>query len=127
MCKFDSGRFHDTRGSRDDGFRKVNGFTTKLNLGNQGKHIVGHAAYRPGLGKSILKMSIVEAQALVDQYAGTGEWKGDHKEIIDFKRPIGTWIHEGGTQRLETTRGTIHYGKKGCHIVPAQPIPRERG
>jgi filamentous hemagglutinin len=34
---------------------------------------------------------------------------------------VGTWVSPDGTQRLPTTRGIIHYGKRGAHIVPARP------
>ena len=119
MSKFDAGKFHGTRGTRDDGFRKVNGFTTKINIDRQGKHIVGCKTYIPG--KSVLQMSLSEAQRLVEEYAGTGKWKGDNKEAIDFGRVIGTWVSAADGERRETTFGIIHYSKTGCHIVPARP------
>ena len=40
-----------TSGSRDDGFRTVHGFTTRLHEGNQGKHIPGHNNYDPKAGE----------------------------------------------------------------------------
>lgn len=120
MSKFSSGgRFRGTRGSRDDGFRKVKGFTTRIHADEQGKHIPGHRNYIPG--RSVLHLSIAEAQRLVEEYAGTGTWFEPNKEVVDFHVVIGTWKKKGEQNGLETTRGTIHYSKSGCHIVPAQP------
>lgn len=120
MSKFSSGgRFEGTRGSRDDGFRRVNGFTTRIHADRQGKHIPGHKNYIPG--KSILHLSIAEAQRLVEEYAGSGRWQDPNKEVVDFHVAIGTWKHPDAPDGLATTMGTIHYGKKGCHIVPAYP------
>ncbi|MDY3812736.1 MAG: phage minor capsid protein, partial [Candidatus Copromonas sp.] len=45
--------------------------------GKQGKHILGHKNYKDG--RSYLKVSVEEAQRLVDQYAGTGQIKRDSK------------------------------------------------
>jgi hypothetical protein len=39
-----------------------------------------------------------------------------YKETVDFGEYIGMWKSEDGTMSLPTTRGTIHYGKKGAHI-----------
>lgn len=119
MCKFASNRFHGTRGSRDDGFRKVHGFTTRIHADKQGKHIPGHKNYIPG--RSVLHLSIAEVQKLVEEYAGTGIWKGESKELIEFSRTIGTWVKDDGSQRAPTTRGFIHYSKTGCHVVPSRP------
>ena len=119
MSKFDSGRFSGTRGSRDDGFRKVNGFTTKIHEGRQGKHIIGHSNYRKG--RSVLHMSMARAQKLVEDLAGTGEWIGSsNRERIDFGFEIGTYVDERGN-RTKTTVGIIHFSKQGAHIVPGRP------
>lgn len=123
MSKFDSGRFKDTRGSQDDGFRRVNEFTTKIHADRQGKHIPGHKNYIAG--KSVLHLSLAEAQQLVEQYAGTGRWPQPNKEVIDFGRNIGTWVSFDGTERLPTTCGTVHYSKSGCHIIPSRPTKEE--
>lgn len=122
MSKFDSGRFSGTRGSRDNGFRDVNGMTAKINEGQQGKHIIGHNNYIAG--RSVLRMTIAHAQELVEKYGGTGEWKGANKESVNFHEVIGTYVSKEETIRIPTTRGIIHYGKQGCHIVPARPEER---
>lgn len=119
MSKFDSGRFSGTRGSNDDGFRKVNGFTTKLHEGRQGKHIIGHNNFQKG--KSVLHMSMAQAQELIETHAGTGEWVGaSNRERIDFGFSIGTYV-DVRNNREKTTVGIIHYSKQGSHIVPGKP------
>ena len=110
-----------TSGSHDDGFRRVNGFTTELHDGAQGKHIPGHNNYDPSAGRSIFGGSLADAQRLISEFAGSGTWQGTNKETVDFGENIGTWISPDGTQRFPTTRGTIHYGRHGAHIVPAHP------
>lgn len=113
-----------TSGSRDDGFRTVRGFTTRLHEGSQGKHIPGHNNYDPKAGRSIFKGSLADAQRLIDEFGGTGSWVGDNRERVDFGRVIGTWMGSRGEGRLPTTVGFIHYGKNGAHIVPARPKKR---
>lgn len=110
-----------TSGSHDDGFRTVNGFTTELHGGAQGKHIPGHNNYDPGAGRSIFHGSLEHAQELIDRFAGSGTWLGNNRERVDFGEVIGTWVSPDGTQRLPTTRGIIRYGKHGAHIVPSRP------
>lgn len=110
-----------TSGARDNGFRTVKGHTTELNAGAQGKHIPGHHNYDSDAGKSIFKGSLADAQRLISEHAGSGEWHGSNKETVDFGEIIGTWVSPDGTQRKPATRGTIHYGKHGAHIVPSRP------
>ena len=124
VCKFHSGRFEGTRGDKDDGFRNVNGFTTKLHEGRQGKHIIGHNNFVAG--KSVLHMSMKRAQELVEAYAGTGtRVASSNKERIDFGYTIGTYVDRNGN-RYATTVGNIHYSQNGAHIVPARPRKDER-
>lgn len=110
-----------TAGSNDDGFSSVCGYTTKLNNGAQGKHIPSHNNYDKNANKSIFKGSLKDAQELISKFAGTGKRISENKESVDFKKTIGVWINKNGNQRLKTTRGIIHYGRKGAHIVPAHP------
>lgn len=119
MSKFASGRFSGTRGSHDDGFRKVHGFTTKIHEGRQGKHIIGHNNYQKG--KSVLHLSMARAQELAERYAGTGKWIGTNKEVVNFHEQIGAWVSKDGSKRRTTTWGIVHYSNQGCHIVPTDP------
>lgn len=89
--------------------------------GKQGKHIRGHNNYQEG--KSYLAISIEEAQALVDTYAGSGELqrtdsgKWNHKERIVTDKIIGVCIDKDGKE-MPTKKCYIHYSKTGTHIVP---------
>ena len=114
-----------TRGARDDGYRHVDGHTTKLHADAQGKHIPGHRNYQKG--KSIFHGSLADAQALVEQFAGTGTKAGPYKERVDFGRIIGTYVSKDGSVRLETTVGLICYSKLGAHIVPGKPVDLDDG
>ena len=121
MAKFDSGRFSGTKGSLDDGFRRVEGYTTKLNRTRQAKHIPSCKGYIPG--RSIFKGSLDDAQALIEQYGGTGQrvGKSGYRERVDFGVTIGTYVSQDGSVRVPTTRGIIYYSKSGAHIAPSRP------
>ncbi len=95
-------------------------FPKKLHLGKQGKHIVGHNNYQKG--KSILEISIDEAQDLINKYSGKGQKIGVNRERINFEKIIGDYIEPQTGESYKTTVGTIHYSKTGTHIVPERPI-----
>lgn len=90
--------------------------------GKQGKHILGHKNYKDG--RSYLKVSMEEAQRLVDQYAGTGQIKRDskghwtNKEFVSADHIIGVVVDANMGETIETSRFSIHYSKNGVHIVP---------
>ena len=63
-----------------------------------------------------------DAQRLVDNFAGTGEWIGINKERVNFGEVIGLYVNPATNEAVDTTVGIIHYSKTGTHIVPAQPI-----
>lgn len=90
--------------------------------GKQGKHILGHKNYKDG--RSYLKVSVEEAQRLVDQYAGTGQIKRDskghwtNKEFVSADYIIGVVVDANMGETIETSRFSIHYSKNGVHIVP---------
>jgi filamentous hemagglutinin len=46
--------------------------------------------------------------------------KPGSRERVDFGENIGTYIDRAGNSS-PTTKGIIHYGKDGMHIVPARP------
>lgn len=95
-------------------------FPKRLHLGKQGKHIVGHNNYQKG--KSILEISIDEAQDLINKYSGKGQKIGVNRERINFEKIIGDYIDPQTGESYKTTVGTIHYSKTGTHIVPERPI-----
>lgn len=90
----------------------------KIHDGKQGKHVPGHNNFQEGKSE----LTHPDPQALVDKGAGTGVRTGN-KEVVDFgDEVIGNWVSPDGTQKLPTSRGTIHYDSKGgAHIVPAHP------
>jgi len=96
----------------------------RYNFDAQNKHILGHNDY-DGI-RSIWTHS--EPERLLRQYAGKGHPErgiaGTYgfKETVDFGETIGIWKSENRLIELPTTRGTIHYGKKGGHIVPIKPL-----
>ncbi len=96
--------------------------TKKINKGHQNKHIKESGHYISG--KSYLYGDLDTAQGLVDKYHGTGEpiftRQGDwaNKEVISLAEPIGVAVDMQTGAETETGRFTIHYGKKGTHIVP---------
>lgn len=98
-------------------------YVLKIESGKQGKHIKGHNNYIEG--KSPLIISEKEAQEIIYKFAGTGEIKRDskghwnNKEVITADKPIGIYKNSITGEESETNRATIHYSKKGVHIVPA--------
>lgn len=97
--------------------------STTILDGKQGKHILGHNNYIEG--RSFLYEG-VDPQALVDKYAGKGTIKRDatgkwaHKEVAVADTPIGCVVSQLDGSQTPTKAFTIHYSKKGTHIVPAR-------
>lgn len=95
-----------------------------LNIGAQNKHIQNSKGYIPG--RSYIFGDLEMAQSLVERYYGTGEIKltrdGDwaKKEFVTLDKPVGVWVNQETGEEIETARFSIHYGKKGTHIVPAR-------
>ncbi|MBA3238577.1 MAG: hypothetical protein H0T62_09570 [Parachlamydiaceae bacterium] len=95
----------------------------KIEGDKQGKHIPGKHNYE--LGKSILDHN--NPQSLLNNYAGTGAprrgtpGQPGYRELVDFKEHIGLWKSKTSGHALPTTKGIIHYSKKGGHIVPEHP------
>ncbi|WP_024613644.1 phage minor capsid protein [Clostridium sp. Ade.TY] len=94
----------------------------KIEVGKQGKHILGHNNYIEG--RSYLTISLEEAQELINNYAGTGEIRlnynneWDNKEIIKVNKDIGVEVNNRTNKETITNRFKVHYSKKGTHIVP---------
>ncbi len=104
-------------------FKWTTGSRTKLHVGRQGKHIIGHNNYTPG--KSILTLTMEEAQQLIREFAGKGTRMRPNRERVDFGGIIGYYMNPKTGEMIPTTWGIIHYSKDGAHIVPAQPQQRE--
>ena len=102
-------------------------YPKSIEEGKQGKHILGHNNYIEG--RSYLTIDVKELQSLVNKYAGTGELQRDrqghwnHKEVVAIGKNIGVYKDLKGNE-LSTDIATIHYSKKGVHVVPAKPKER---
>lgn len=98
--------------------------------GRQNKHIKSAREYENG--KSYLTIGIDEAQEIVNKYANTGELKmskagnWNNKEVIFADRPVGYAVDASGNNKQLTYKATIHYSKKGTHIVPAFDTKSEK-
>jgi len=133
MSKGHSGYFHGTRG--DQGVSdlgglfagaSINGYPLVVHKGQQGKHIVGNNNYIEG--RSIFFGSVDDAQNIIREFAGKGQWqKNSNKEVVDAERIIGFFVDRDTGKKQLTTRFTIHYSKNGAHIVPARPKPKKEG
>lgn len=98
--------------------------STLIESGKQGKHLKGHNNYIPN--RSYLTVPEAEVQELVNRYAGTGRIirsgndKWSNKEVVMADKVIGVCVDPMSGKEEETRRFTIHYAKKGSHIVPAK-------
>ncbi|WP_347321064.1 polymorphic toxin type 50 domain-containing protein [Rossellomorea sp. RS05] len=106
-------------------YREVNGYPVKVKPGAQEKHIPNTPNYKQeianGKNKSIFYGNNKTAQELLDKFAGKGELLKNGRERVDFGEPIGKYYDRNTGEYLETTKGLIHYGKDGAHIVPSRP------
>jgi hypothetical protein len=81
--------------------------------------------YDPKKHRSILEYP--DPQSLLSKHAGSGKAVAgipgvtEYIEMVNFEEYIGIYINEEGSLHLPTTWGTIHYSKKGAHIIPAYP------
>jgi filamentous hemagglutinin len=87
----------------------------------QEKHFPGHNSHTPGRSQVTADPEKLAAKA------GTGQQVGKvpvglpgSKERVDFGERIGTHIDPAGVSS-PTTKGIIHHGKNGIHVVPAKP------
>jgi hypothetical protein len=88
-----------------------------IHTGAQDKHIPGTNNYDPTKGRSILTADPVELLNGVHSGKYPVVRMAGDKPIVDFGKPIGTY----GGNGPQTQFGTIHSGKNGVHIVPANP------
>lgn len=108
-----------------------------IHQGRQNKHIPGTNEYKQytkqftdngEFGPARLTIDSERVKILVDRYHGTGillkrkngVWNG--KELITvYPDVIGVSVNNITGAEAETTVFTIHYSKKGVHIVPSYP------
>ena len=99
------------------------GSPVQLDKGQQGKHIAGSNNYDPT--RSTLT---ADPRELLKRFAGRGEKRGHtpvgqpgSREAFDTgTEVIGINRSRSGIS-APTTRGVIHYSKRGAHVVPATP------
>lgn len=93
-----------------------------LRPGKQAQHIKGDKYVE---GKSYLTISAEEAQEIVNKYHGTGKIRINNngtqiKEVIITDKDVGVAINVNTREEHATNKLTIHYSKKGTHIIPAR-------
>lgn len=106
---------------------------TKLNKTAQSKHRKGSEEYESvvanGNKPSFITVSNMEVQQIINQKSTTGKVHkakdGQFRETIDCGKIIGEYVDLNTGKSFETSRATIHYSKKGTHIVPT--IPEKKG
>ena len=132
----DIGRFGDDAGdaARKGGKAGVGSKATdlsktKIETGKQNKHIEGTNEYNTELanGRTNKSLLTTDPNSLTSQF-GTGKQVGNipvgqpgSKEVIDFGKNIGYHVDKDTGVRTLTTEGTVHYSKKGAHVVPNYP------
>lgn len=93
-----------------------------LRPGKQAQHIKGDKYVE---GKSYLTISAEEAQEIVNRYHGTGFIRINNngaqiKETISLDNDVGVVIDTDSSEEWITNKITIHYSKKGTHIIPTR-------
>ncbi|MCL2695243.1 MAG: polymorphic toxin type 50 domain-containing protein [Clostridiales bacterium] len=108
------GLFKGTRGARSN-------YTIQRGL--QDKHIVGTNNYKLEISNGKTPSLLTEdAKSLLRERAGKGVMINVDKEWADFGRVIGKYYDSNTGTYVDTTKGFIHYDKKGgAHIVPSKP------
>lgn len=98
--------------------------SVEYNFDSHNKHVRGHNDFI----KTGSEWEHNDPKKLLRNFAGKGIPGGNrlpgacgYRETVDFGEHIGVWRSLDGKTQLPTTRGTIHYGKKGAHIVPSRP------
>lgn len=93
----------------------------KVDMGNQGKHLLEHNNYMNG--RSILD---ADPEALLNHFKSGNVWSVQTinavKTRIDFGTGIGTFrdVNLGGAA-FQTTKAIMITGKNGVHFVPSRP------
>lgn len=99
-----------------NGVRYINGHKAVINPEKQARHLIDTVSGT----RSYLDEGI-DAQKLLDQYGGTGNFVQSYKEVVDTGKTIGYFVDPVTGVKQATSKITIHYSKTGVHIVPAKP------
>ncbi|MBE6864085.1 MAG: phage portal protein [Ruminococcus flavefaciens] len=103
---------------------------TKLDKKAQLAHKKDSAEYLKRIAEgrmpSYTEMSNMEIQKIINTYSLTGKVRkgqdGQFRETISLKENIGMFGDLRTGKYIPTHRATIHYSKKGTHLVPSAPI-----
>lgn len=93
-----------------------------INANKQSRHIQGSSGYVAG--RSYIYGSTEDAQAIVDEFGGTGvpildengNWT--HRERVEADKPIGVHVDQKTKEETETSSAMIVYSKTGSHVYP---------
>ena len=104
--------------------------STKLDKKAQSAHKLGSAEYNKRLADGYLpsytELSHMEVQKIINSYSLTGTVRkgkdGQFRETISVKENIGMFGNLKTGKYIPTNRATIHYSKKGAHLVPSAPL-----
>ncbi len=99
-----------------DGVRYINGKPVVINVDKQARHMIDTVQ-----GTRSYLAEGVNAQKLLDDFAGTGDFIQSYKEVVNTGNTVGYYVDQVTGVAQETSRITIHYSKTGAHIVPAPP------
>lgn len=103
--------------------------STKLDKKAQSAHKMGSEEYNKRIEKgglpSYTELSNMEVQKIINTHSLAGEVHkgkdGQFREVISLKENIGMFGDRRSGKYIPTHRATIHYSKKGTHLVPASP------
>ena len=104
--------------------------STKLDKKAQSAHKLGSAEYKERLSNgrlpSYTELSHMEVQKIINTYSLTGIVRkgkdGQFRETISTKENIGMYGDLRTGKYIPTNRATIHYSKKGTHLIPSAPL-----
>lgn len=102
--------------------------STKLSMKAQSKHHKGSDRYNQavanGQNPSVVTVSDSEVQKIIDTHSSTGKHfkfaDGTIRVRFVHTEIIGVYVDRNGNKK-DTKRGTVHFSRKGAHIVPADP------
>ena len=101
---------------------------TKLDKNDQAKHKYGSEQYKESISKgelpSYTTLSNMEIQKIINENCCKGKvlQQGEQfKELITLNENFGMFGDRRTGTYIPTNRGTIHYSKRGTHLVPAPP------
>jgi filamentous hemagglutinin len=87
----------------------------------QGKHIPGHNNFILGRSELTHPDPLTTLQARAFKAGNIARGMPGFKERVDFGEGIGNYVNPVTELSTPTTKGIIHYGADGVHIVPARP------